>query len=146
MLCRTALPLVALLLALPTPVLADPAPALHGDAARPAQAQWLRSEMYFAIGRWDAASKVDDEARWQRFLDEEVTPRFPQGFTVLQAYGQWQPRAGDAVERLNSRVVVLLHDNTAASLARLDALRSAWKRISGDDSVLRAMQVVEVSF
>ena len=30
------------------------------------------------------------EANWARFLAAEVTPRFPDGFTVLDAKGQWR--------------------------------------------------------
>src|SRR5689334_19268923 len=30
------------------------------------------------------------EADWIRFLDQEVTPRFPDGLTVLNGRGQWR--------------------------------------------------------
>src|SRR5687768_13767494 len=34
------------------------------------------------------------EDDWRRFLADEVTPRYPDGFTVLDAAGQWRDRMG----------------------------------------------------
>jgi Protein of unknown function (DUF3574). len=68
---------------------------LQGDAARPAQASgWVRSELYFGVGEESGpADRPQAEpisaARWRAFLDKEVTPRFPDGLTVFDAYGQW---------------------------------------------------------
>lgn len=121
-------------------------PTLQGDAARPPQARWLRTELYFAIGRWGDADVAEDQARWQKFLDQEVTPRFPDGLTVIEAYGQWLPRDQNTTERLNSRVLIILHENSTDARSRIEQVRSAWKAWSGDDSVLRASQPVEVSF
>ena len=30
------------------------------------------------------------EAQWARFLDREITPRFPDGLTVIDTRGQWR--------------------------------------------------------
>ncbi|MBM3831973.1 MAG: DUF3574 domain-containing protein [Verrucomicrobia bacterium] len=42
-------------------------------------ARWLRTELYMAA--------VDSEG-WRDFLAINVTPGFPDGFTVVDAYGQ----------------------------------------------------------
>src|SRR5258705_1383008 len=34
------------------------------------------------------------EAAWSRFLAREITPRFPDGLTVLDAAGQWRGPGG----------------------------------------------------
>jgi uncharacterized protein DUF3574 len=47
----------------------------------------LVAELIF--GRNIGARLGVSEAAWRRFLDEEVTPRFPGGFTVLDSSGQW---------------------------------------------------------
>ena len=83
--------------------------------------------------------------RWQRFLDEEVTPRFPDGFSVLDVYGQWQRRETGAIERLNSKLLVILFQGPQHR-ADLDALRAAWKQRTGDQSVLLTISPAEVSF
>lgn len=122
------------------------APAMAGDAARPAQAAgWMRSELYFAVGNEDG-SGVIDESRWRAFLDAEVTPRFPDGLTVLDGYGQWRFRDSGRLVRQRCKVLVVLHEDGARPLAELDAIRTAWKRASGHESVLWARQAVDVSF
>jgi hypothetical protein len=125
---------------------AVPGPVLAGDAAHPAVAAgWIRTELYFGLGDADRKGGAD-EAGWRDFLDKEVTPRFPSGLTVLDAYGQWQGAGQAGPERLRSKLVVLLHPDTPAQRAAIDAIRTAWKAKTGDQSVLRVSQPAEVSF
>jgi len=137
----------------PTPAAAPPAgvsATLQGDAARPAQAHgWVRSELYFGVGR-DAgettANPVVGETEWRSFLDREVTPRFPDGLTVFDAYGQWLFRGNPEPNRLTSKVLVILHEDTPQRDADIEAIRLAWKQATGHQSVLWSKQTVEVSF
>ncbi|HEY0504086.1 MAG TPA: DUF3574 domain-containing protein [Lysobacter sp.] len=120
--------------------------AMHGDAARPAQAAaWARSELYFAVGNEDGSGTID-EARWRAFLDAQVTPRFPDGLTVLDGYGQWRFRDGGRLVRQRCKVLVVLHEDSDARRRDIDAIRNAWKQATGHESVLWARQAVDVSF
>jgi hypothetical protein len=124
-----------------------PAPAtLRGDAAHPASGQWLRTELYFGLGAVDAADAAVAEQRWREFLDREVTPRFPDGLSVYDVYGQWRTQGHSDIERLHSKEVMILHADTAQHRADLDAIRAAWKKETGDLSVLRVSQPADVSF
>ncbi|WP_275629380.1 DUF3574 domain-containing protein [Pseudomonas sp. 273] len=133
-----------------------PAPAVHttnpsssslqGDSSRPDQAQWLRTELYFSLGPLTADKGRIDEQRWRRFLDEEVTSRFPDGFTVYDAYGQWRDHGAAEPERLATKVIVILHPDNAGNHENIEAIRLAWKRITGDLSVLRLSQPARISF
>ncbi len=124
----------------------DTTAAMQGDAARPAQAaDWVRSELYFAVGNEDGSDTVD-ETRWRDFLDREVTPRFPDGLTVLDGYGQWRFKDQGRLVRQRCKVLVLLHENGSARRNDIEAIRLAWKRASGHESVLWARQAGEVSF
>ncbi len=120
---------------------------MDGDPARPAAASWLRTELYVAVGRADdpAGPRIDPET-WRAFLDAEVTPRFPDGFSVLDAYGQWRGRESGRIGRLDSKVIVILHPDAPDARERVEALRRAFKTRFGQDSVLRATGPVEVSF
>lgn len=121
-------------------------PALRGDPARPAvSAHWQRAELYFGLGRVGEYDATAAELHWRAFLDEVVTPRFPDGFTVLDGYGQWQRRDRSEPERLNSKVLVILYRG-AKHRADLDAIRAEWKRRSGDQSVLLTITPAAVSF
>jgi hypothetical protein len=126
--------------------------SLQGDALRPAAATgWIRSELYFGVGQESGA--VDrpqgapiSQARWRAFLDKEVTPRFPDGLTVFDAEGQWLFRGAAEPSRLETKVLVVLHPDTPARRADIEAIRLAWKQATGHQSVLWSRQPVEVSF
>ncbi len=126
--------------------------SLQGDAARPAQAQgWVRSELYFGVGEESGPADRPQtekigEAQWRAFLDREVTPRFPDGLTVFDAYGQWLFRGAKEPNRLGTKVLVILHEDTPQRRADIEAIRLAWKQATGHQSVLWAQQRVEVSF
>ncbi|CAI8802067.1 DUF3574 domain-containing protein [Pseudomonas sp. IT-232MI5] len=125
----------------------DPASStLQGDASRPAQAQWIRTELYFSVGSIDGKEGAVSTARWREFLDQEVTSRFPDGFSVFDAYGQWRDKGAKEPERLSTKVIVILHENSPKNGASIEAIRLAYKRITGDLSVLRLSQPAEVSF
>ncbi len=139
------------------PPAATPAPpavtaTMQGDAARPTQAGgWVRSELYFGVGEQSGAAdrlqtQPIGEAQWRAFLDEEVTPRFPDGLTVFDAYGQWLFRGAAGPNRLKTKVLVILHEDTPQRAADIEAIRLAWKQATGQQSVLWSRQAVEVSF
>ncbi|MCU1774294.1 DUF3574 domain-containing protein [Pseudomonas sp. 13B_3.2_Bac1] len=119
---------------------------LQGDATRPAQAQWIRTELYFSVGTVDGKEGAVSPARWREFLDKEVTSRFPDGFTVFDAYGQWRDHGAKEPERLSTKVIVILHENNPQNAGNIEAIRLAYKRITGDLSVLRLSQPADVSF
>jgi hypothetical protein len=126
-----------------TPVVS---PTLSGDAAHPATTTgWVRTELYFGLGMAGHTDGVS-EADWLAFLDKEVTPRFPDGLTVVDAYGQWQGARQSHPERLRSKIVVLLYADSVARQSSINAIRTAWKARTGDQSVLRVTQSAEVSF
>lgn len=125
---------------------APAAATLTGDAAHPdATRGWVRTELYFGLGLADGHEGIDDAA-WRAFLDKEVTPRFPSGLTVVDAYGQWQGVKQSRPERLRSKILILLYADTPAQRAAIDAIRGAWKAKTGDQSVLRVTQPADVSF
>jgi len=124
---------------------------LAGDASHPDAAKnWLRTELYFGVGvisdAGEEANVAANEKRWRDFLDREVTPRFPDGLSVFDVYGQWRTQGQSHVERLHSKVIMLLHADAPKQRADLDAIRAAWKKETGDLSVLRVSQPADVSF
>lgn len=141
----------------PAPAPSAVSATLQGDAARPAQATgWVRSELYFGVGEEPATqasgaptrpqAQPIGETQWRAFLDKEVTPRFPDGLTVFDAYGQWLFRGAAGPNRLKTKVLVVLHEDTPQRRADIEAIRLAWKQATGHQSVLWSRQAVEVSF
>src|SRR5215203_4392269 len=56
---------------------------------------FLRTELYFGTAKADSSTITEDE--WKIFLADVVTPRFPDGFTVLTGYGQFRDSGGKIV-------------------------------------------------
>ena len=82
-------------------------------------------------------------------MTDEVTPRFPDGFTVLDGYGQWRNKEGKIVKE-DSKVLVVLYKKAdlKTATAKLDEIRVAYNKTFQQQSVLRMdiVQTVRVSF
>ncbi len=144
---RHILPVILLLLSL-RPLAAQTAtPTLHGDPAHPAHAiRWVDTRLYFGLGSADDTTKGTSEAMWRDFLDKEVTPRFPDGLSVLDVYGQWQGKGQTAPGRERSKLLVIDYPATAENAAKIEAIRAAWKQRTHAQSVLKVTQPADVSF
>jgi hypothetical protein len=90
-----SMPLLLCALALPQavgPARAEMAGAEPSLSCKTGSAPMARLELLFGMSRHGGEPINDQE--WQGFVDQEVTPRFPDGLTVVQAYGQWRNQAG----------------------------------------------------
>jgi hypothetical protein len=123
------------------------APTLQGDSAHPGLTKgWVDTKLYFGLGPVDHLEQGVSEADWRIFLDREVSPRFPDGFSVLDVYGQWQSKNETAPERLRSKMLIIDYQDTAENRAKIEAIRAAWKQKTGDQSVMRVTEPADVSF
>jgi len=102
-----------------------------------------RSELYFGLSRPDGSTISDSD--FQAFIDQEVTPRFPDGLTVVHGYGQWRQQDGKIV-RESSRVLVLLHKQSAENHIEIESLRALYRQRFKQESVLRVDSISCVSF
>jgi hypothetical protein len=126
---------------------AAPNSILLGDAAHPGQTSgWVDTKLYFGLGPVEHPEQGVSETEWGRFLDREVTPRFPDGLSVVDVYGQWQGKGQATPERLRSKMLIIDYPDTADNRAKFEAIRAAWKRETGDRSVLRVTEPADVSF
>ena len=94
----------------------------------------VRDTLYF--GRRIPGGGYVDDAAWRSFLDEAVTPRFPDGLTVAPATGQWRGADGRVVAE-PTQVLILLHAGDAASRDRIAAIVSDYRQRFAQESVLR---------
>jgi hypothetical protein len=85
------------------------------------------------------------ESEWRSFLRRHVTPSFPDGLTVLEAQGQWR-RADGRIERERSKVLLLVHDDSARARATLGELVATYKRMFEQESVLWESSLVCATF
>ena len=79
------------------------------------------------------------EADFQSFVDQELTPRFPDGLTVLDAAGQWRGASG-VIGREPSKLVILVLPDRAGGEDKLDAVRQAYRVRFAQEAVLQTVQ------
>jgi len=104
------------------------------------------TKLYFGLGPADHPEQGISETKWREFLDREVTPRFPDGLSVLDAYGQWRGKGQTQTERERSKLLIIDYPDTAENRAKVEAIRAAWKKLTGDESVLQVTVTANVSF
>jgi hypothetical protein len=117
---------------------APPAPAC------PAGQDYLRTAQLF-FGRNVGDEPKVTEADFRRFIDEELTPRFPDGLTVLDGGGQWRGDANKLVREASKVVLIVLPKGRDAG-GKIEAVRSAYKTRFHQDSVMLVTQASCVSF
>ena len=101
-------------------------------ACAPKGTNYTRTTLYF--GRARPAGTIS-ERQWKSFVRDEVTSRFPQGFTMWEANGQWRGADGH-ISRERAKVLLLVHANTVGFQSALDALVESYKRTFQQESVL----------
>jgi len=96
--------------------------------------RYAEYQLFFGRSTADGA-EVSDEA-WSAFLADTVTPRFPDGLTVLDAAGQWRGDSG-AVQRERSKVLWILAAPGEETLRLIDEITKEYEQRFDQDSVLR---------
>lgn len=122
---------------------ASPAARAQDTTCRPPLEPWTQIELYF--GRGVGGGLVVSEIAWRQFLAEEVTPRFPDGLTVVDASGQWRGDDGEIVREPTKLLIVLVPDAEAAEPA-IDEIIDAYKDRYEQESVLLAEHRVCIAF
>jgi hypothetical protein len=81
------------------------------------------------------------EEEFRTFLDDQITPRFPDGLTVMKGDGQFRD-AQDHIIKEASFILVLLYpiDSVTVSHRRIERIRECYLRQFQQESVLRADQ------
>ena len=97
-------------------------------------APMVRDVLYFGRNRPTGGVVTDTE--WQQFLAEIVTPRFPDGLTIVEATGQWRGKSG-AIEQERSEIVTLLHKGDESAKAAVLTITAEYMRRFHQDAVLR---------
>ena len=121
--------------------------AACAEADRPACAegseQFVKYELF--MGRSNQSGEVVDDAAWAKFLEDTVTPRFPDGLTVLDSQGQWRDSEG-LVQKERSKLLVILVPPGDDGMRMISEVSDEYKRRFGQESVLRVESDACVSF
>jgi hypothetical protein len=86
------------------------------------------------------------EEQWTRFVDNEITPRFPDGLTVYEAAGQWWDKIGRKIVREPSKIVLIVLPGGPDDMSRLKEIAEAYKKNFRQDSVGTIIRPACVAF
>ena len=86
----------------------------------------------------------DDE--WNVFVRDVVTPRFPQGFTVGSAHGQWRDRATGETVREPVMIIEILHPLSPEIDRKIEEIADEYRRRFHQDAVLRVTMPARMEF
>ena len=114
------------------------------DATCPDGQQRLRTAQLF-FGRNIGSKPGVSEAAFAKFVDEELTPRFPDGLTVLDGGGQWRGPENKLI-RESAKIVLIVLPQRGDSIERVEAARAAYKTRFNQESVVLITQPGCVSF
>jgi Protein of unknown function (DUF3574) len=105
------------------------------EMARHRAATFGRTELFFGTAR---PGGVVSEEEFQMFVDHQVTPRFPDGLTVIQAAGQFTGADGILMKE-DSFVLVLLYPLETANESHryIEDIRRLYRKQFQQESVLR---------
>ncbi|MEV5595863.1 DUF3574 domain-containing protein [Streptomyces sp. NPDC052496] len=131
-------------------------PAASGKAAAPQRAAasrkadegrpYIETSLLFGTARPDGGAPVTDK-EFRAFVDAVVTPRFPDGLTVQDGYGQYRDSHG-TIERERSYELTLLYPTSEAGPAdpKIEQIRAAYLKRFGQESVARVDDRARVDF
>ncbi len=105
--------------------------------------QWFSTEIYF--GRHFTSRGEISEQQFAEFLSHHVTPAFPAGMTVYDAYGQMQHSSGEIVKQ-KTKVVVLVHNNSKADDDAITNIIAAYRSKFGNPQVMLLTKQVKPVF
>ncbi|MCI0707895.1 MAG: DUF3574 domain-containing protein [Ignavibacteriae bacterium] len=114
-----------------------------GDAAASSDL-WIREEIIFGTDIPDGGTVSDND--WQQFLGEIVTPRFPNGFSILSAHGQYLMQDGTIVREKSWILILYLPAHGIETNKAIDEIISSYKQRFKQESVLRSTSPARVQF
>jgi hypothetical protein len=106
---------------------------------------WVRTELYFGLGKPGGGTVSDEE--WADFLNRSVTPRFPDGLTVVQGQGRYRSQDQQLHEE-PTRLLIILHPRASFGESDGKIRQLCWDYIRRfeQESVLRSDSTSQTSF
>jgi Protein of unknown function (DUF3574) len=134
----TVLAAVLLALSACTP----PAPQTAAPACTAPLKPALQVDLYFGLA---TKGREIGGAEWAAFLEKEVTPRFPDGLSVVDVAGQYRNPSG-AITREPSKLLVVVVLDAPGHMPKVQAIVDAYKRQFNQLSVLHVERAICAAF
>jgi hypothetical protein len=104
----------------------------------------VETQLFFGMSKPNGGAV--SERAWRSFVTDEIAPRFPEGFSVLDGAGFWRDAATSKTISEKSKVIVRLHAGGAETDAAIGAVIDAYKTQFQQDAVMRVERPVCAQF
>ena len=105
---------------------------------------WGRTELYFGTDKGGGEAVTD--ADFNTFVDIYVTPRFPDGLTLLTGKGQFKNSNGVLIREKSHVLILFYPPQVQDANKKIQEIRQFYKDGFGQESVLRVDSFSFVSF
>jgi|GEM_PF-523153 len=102
-----------------------------------------KTELYFGLSKPDGSNVTEKE--FQAFLNNIVTPLFPDGLTIVNVQGQFKDSSGK-IKKENSKLLILLYPFSEDKNQKVEKIREEYKYYFKQESVLRTDEQTCTSF
>lgn len=111
---------------------------------------WLSTQLFFGRSispkhEGGPAGHVSDD-QWRDFRKEHITPRFPDGYTLINGKGHWMDGKTGRQSAEDSKILILLHTPDETSENKIQEIRNAYKKAFDQQSVLRSVSATCIQF
>ena len=105
---------------------------------------WVRVELYF--GRSMPNGAIVSDSAFNTFVEREIAPRFPDGFTLTNAIGYYRVRTtGVTIKEPSSVLIVYVPEDQPPKTRSLQELITIYKGLFRQESVLHVTTRVRAS-
>lgn len=119
---------------------------VSGTYKSPHTKPYVRTQLFFGTGRHGGEPPITEE-QFMDFLNKYVTPRFPDGLTLQEGYGQWRDRTGSINgERSYELILLYPREQAEARDADIEYLRNRYTEMYELESVGRVDEPVRADF
>ena len=106
----------------------------------------LWHEYRLFMGRGDGDREVVGDEDWAAFLAGTITPRFPDGLSVIDVAGQGTTADGSLERERTKMLLVLVPPTDETALNRMNEIGAEYKQRFNQNSVLRVITPACVAF
>ena len=105
---------------------------------------WMEYQLYMGRGDGDVEVVSDDD--WAGFLADIITPRFPDGLSVIDVAGQGTTADGTVEHERTKMLLVLAPPGDEDALNRINEIGTEYKQRFDQNSVLRVVTEACIAF
>jgi hypothetical protein len=104
----------------------------------------IQTDLYFGQLKLDGS--MVSEKQWSDFIEKHISKIFTQGSTIIKANGNWLDTSQKKIVTEPSFLVITINKLTPKLNRQIDSLRSTYKRLYDQQSVLRVDKKVKAKF